>query len=144
MNQEIKIFSHPDFKIKPEHLIFKYKKELTEKLENIQEIDQNVINEIVLWKLNRNTNINFEVFDLITNVKGHSKLDVEFTSNVISKLLLVDGIRLPMASTILRFANPKIYQIIDQRVYRILYGKKLQIRLNHIKNLLQITQMPYK
>ncbi len=28
-----------------------------------------------------------------------------------------------MASTILRFKNPNIYQIIDQRVYRIIYGK---------------------
>ena len=27
-----------------------------------------------------------------------------------------------MASTILRFKNPYIYQIIDQRVYRVIYG----------------------
>lgn len=27
-----------------------------------------------------------------------------------------------MASTILRFKNPNIYQIIDQRVYRFIYG----------------------
>ena len=27
-----------------------------------------------------------------------------------------------MASTILRFKNPSIYQIIDQRVYRVIYG----------------------
>ena len=30
-----------------------------------------------------------------------------------------------MASTILRFKNPKIYQIIDQRVYRVIYGKDM-------------------
>jgi len=35
------------------------------------------------------------------------------------------GIRLPMASTILRFRNPKIYQIIDQRVYRFICGEAL-------------------
>lgn len=29
-----------------------------------------------------------------------------------------------MASTILRFKNPKIYQILDQRVYRFIYPKK--------------------
>ena len=32
-----------------------------------------------------------------------------------------------MASTILKFKNKKIFQIIDQRVYRILYGKPLKI-----------------
>jgi hypothetical protein len=33
-----------------------------------------------------------------------------------------------MASTILRFKNPFLYQIIDQRVYRILYeGKRLKL-----------------
>ena len=31
-----------------------------------------------------------------------------------------------MASTILRFKNPNIYQIIDQRVYRFIYGKELK------------------
>ncbi|PQL93839.1 hypothetical protein C4S76_07065 [Apibacter adventoris] len=29
-----------------------------------------------------------------------------------------------MASTILGFKNPKIYQILDQRVYRFIYPKK--------------------
>lgn len=29
-----------------------------------------------------------------------------------------------MASTILRFKSPKIYQILDQRVYRFIYPKK--------------------
>ena len=35
------------------------------------------------------------------------------------------GVRLAMASTILRFKNPLIYQIIDQRAYRFIYGKEL-------------------
>ena len=35
-----------------------------------------------------------------------------------------------MASTILRFKNPKIYQIIDQRVFRIIYGEKLNLGYN--------------
>ena len=34
---------------------------------------------------------------------------------------------LPMASTILKFKNREIFQIVDQRVYRILYGKPLKI-----------------
>ena len=34
-----------------------------------------------------------------------------------------------MASTILRFKNPNIYQIIDQRVYRLIYKNK-QLTIN--------------
>lgn len=33
-------------------------------------------------------------------------------------------IALPMASTILRFLNPSVFQIIDDRVYRIVRPKK--------------------
>ena len=32
-----------------------------------------------------------------------------------------------MASTILKFKNRQIFQIIDQRVYRILYGEPLKV-----------------
>ena len=32
-----------------------------------------------------------------------------------------------MASTILRFRNPKVYQIIDQRVFRVLYKKQFKV-----------------
>lgn len=35
-----------------------------------------------------------------------------------------------MASTILRFKNSTIYQIIDQRVYRIIYGTELKLKTN--------------
>jgi len=37
-----------------------------------------------------------------------------------------------MASTILRFRNPKVYQIIDQRVYRFIYGKELKYSESNI------------
>lgn len=39
-------------------------------------------------------------------------------------LLNVNGVDLPMASTILRFTNPKVFQIIDRHAYRAVYGKK--------------------
>ena len=43
-------------------------------------------------------------------------------------LLNTNGVQLAMASTILRFRNKKVYQIIDQRVYRIIYeGKELKL-----------------
>jgi thermostable 8-oxoguanine DNA glycosylase len=39
-------------------------------------------------------------------------------------LLNISGVDLPMASTILRFTNPKVFQIIDRHAYRAIYGKK--------------------
>ena len=40
-----------------------------------------------------------------------------------------------MASTILRFRNPNVYQIIDQRAYRVIYGKPLPNSQNAEKNI---------
>ncbi len=54
-------------------------------------------------------------------------MDSELTKEVLSSLLETKGVRLPMASTILRFKNPEIYQIIDQRVYRLIYGIDLKM-----------------
>ena len=53
----------------------------------------------------------------------------EYTREILRLLLSEEnkGIRLPMASTILRFKNPSIYQIIDQRVYRLFYGESLKL-----------------
>jgi len=36
----------------------------------------------------------------------------------------LDGVDLPMASTILRFINPFVFQIIDRHAYRAVYEKK--------------------
>jgi hypothetical protein len=47
------------------------------------------------------------------------------TIQILENLLKTNGIQLAMASTILRFKNPKIYQIIDQRVYRIIYSEAM-------------------
>ena len=45
------------------------------------------------------------------------------------------GIRLPMASTILRFKNPHVYQIIDQRVYRLLYKAELKLKSQPVQDI---------
>jgi hypothetical protein len=37
-------------------------------------------------------------------------------------MLKTHGIRLPMASTMLRFRNPKVFQIIDARTFRVIFG----------------------
>ena len=55
-------------------------------------------------------------------------MNEDLTKQILERLLEKHqkGIQLAMASTILRFKNPSIYQIIDQRVYRFIYGKPLK------------------
>jgi thermostable 8-oxoguanine DNA glycosylase len=102
---------------------FNYQLRLTPKLdESIEsEFNQNLLNEIVLWKTNRYVFAEDLPLDLLNSPKIKEKqLDENFTRDLLSQLLsnTVKGIRLPMASTILRFRNPFVYQIIDQRAYR--------------------------
>lgn len=109
-------------------LDYQYQPGLTEKLDsNTKDFDQYLINEIVLWKLNRYAKLRTETLDLINKIDSEgSTMDTELTHTVLSHLLNTKGIRLAMASTILRFKNPNIYQIIDQRVYRVIYGTTLK------------------
>lgn len=120
-----------DFKIVSEDNEFDYQKELTEKLDNHKEpFDQALINEIVLWKVNRYANVHSDTLKLLNDMDPNSKdLDTEKTKKILKKLIQEKGIKLPMASTIMRFRNKNIYQIIDQRVYRIIYqDKKLELK----------------
>jgi hypothetical protein len=110
---------------------FDLKNTLTTKLDNIAgKFDQQIINEIVLWKVSRYAQIDRDTLELINSVNTDSRrLDMGKTKILLKALLKTKGIQLPMASTILRFKNKKIYQIIDQRVYRVLYaGKKLKLK----------------
>jgi len=100
---------------------------LTDKLDAIDsEFDQRTINEIVLWKVNRYGQVSKDCLNLINQIEPDSKeLDERVTKEILAQLLSTMGIRLPMASTILRFRAPNIYQIYDQRVFRYLYGFNL-------------------
>ena len=106
---------------------YKFQKYVTEKLDNREEdFNQQIINEIVLWKVNRYTLFTEDVFALINDISPSEKyIDVEKTKRALRIMLPINGVRLPMASTILRFRNPNIYQLIDQRVYRFVYKDKI-------------------
>jgi hypothetical protein len=120
-----------DFQLVQADLEFDYQKDLTAKLDKtISPFDQEIINEIVLWKVNRYADIDDETLKLLNDIDPKStKIDIEKTKIVLKTLLQIKGIQLPMASTILRFKNKNIYQIIDQRVYRIIYkDKKLKLK----------------
>lgn len=116
---------------------YKYQKKLTAKLDKLKDdFDQDVINEIVLWKVDRYAELKEETFILLNDIKPTAKkMDRKKTGEILKQLLSTRGIRLAAASTILRFRNPHIYQIIDQRAYRVIYGHALKSSLNHDKQI---------
>jgi len=110
---------------------FDYQKDLTAKLDKNETVfNQEIINEIILWKVNRYANVDNDTLKLLNDIGTTSTvLDIEKTRKILKILIQKKGIQLPMASTMLRFKNKNIYQIIDQRVYRIIYkDKKLKLK----------------
>ena len=81
--------------------------------------NRDIINEIVLWKMNRRPQVTEELIDAIFSLKEiKTPLQVltdEKTERVVEKLLQTKGMQLPMASTVLHFYYPEIFPIIDQR-----------------------------
>ena len=88
--------------------------------------NRDIINEIVLWKMNRRPQVTEELIDAIFSLKEIKTplqaLEDEKTAQVIEKLLQTKGMQLPMASTVLHFYYPEVFPIIDQRAYRELYA----------------------
>ncbi len=108
---------------------FKYQQEQTDKLDQmVGDFDQAIINEIVLWKVNRYAKLKDETLRLLNTIDRHvQSIDRDLTRQVLENLLDETGFGLPMASTVLRFKNPNIYQIIDQRVYRVISQEELKM-----------------
>ena len=115
-----------EFQFVDDDFIYNYQPELTKRLDNItKQIDQNIINEIILWKVSRYALVDSETLILLNSVKRKStNLDEEKTRMILRKLIKIKGIKLAVASTILRFINKYTFQIIDQRVYRIINPDK--------------------
>ena len=84
----------------------------------------NDIHEITLWKINRFPSITAKTLKDLDSLKHYTTLDEKRTRDILQDLLASNGVRLPMASTYLRFINPKVYQIIDARAYRAAYEYK--------------------
>ena len=90
-----------------------------------------LINAIVLWKLNRQVEVDAALVDRIKNwgitdfsaLKDEGGEDRKKFNEILERLLNSKGIRLPMASTILKMFHPSVFPIVDQRAYRELMGK---------------------
>lgn len=125
-----KTIFNSNFKILEEDNNFNYQPELTQKLDSLEsDFNQNILNEIILWKVNRYANFEDDTIRAINNINSEVRvLNKEKTASLLRLLLRTKGVKLAMASTILRFKNPDVYQIIDQRVYRVIYdGQELNL-----------------
>lgn len=106
--------------------LYNYQPVLTKRPDNLEvtTIDQSIINDIVLWKVNRYVRITNDFLDQLPGLKLLKAGEHRKAKGEINTLMELDGVDLPMASTILRFINPKVFQIIDRHAYRAVYGKK--------------------
>ncbi len=128
MDQEIRTIdkkedlSRDDFK-------YDYNPELTRELDTVsQDFDKDIINKITLWKVNRYPYLADEIIGRLNEIKNDTEYKNEHKKLLID-LLSCEGIQLPMASTYLRLRNPRLFQIIDQRVYRLINGHELSLPL---------------
>ena len=87
----------------------------------------------MLWKVNRYAKVDDSTLKLLNKIPNQGNVEEELTKEVLKELLDTKGIRLAMASTILRFKNPTFFQIIDQRVYRFIKGKIFKESTNNEK-----------
>ncbi|WP_266363819.1 hypothetical protein [Tellurirhabdus rosea] len=102
---------------------YEYQPKLTAKLQlKNGPFSQETINEIALWKVNRYALLEEELISQLNELVNLKPGQHRQAEGVLRKLLQKEtkGVDLPMASTMLRFRNPEVFQIIDRRAYRVL------------------------
>jgi len=104
---------------------YNYLPNLTRRLDQISNLsfNQALINEIVLWKLNRYVLIESNIFEELDKIKTINSGEHRSAEPTLKRLLETRGVDLPMASTFLRFRNPRAFQLIDRHAYRAIYGR---------------------
>jgi hypothetical protein len=103
---------------------YTYQPDLTGRLDKLGDIEftQQLINEIVLWKVNRYVALTPELLRQIGHLRRLKSNEHRKGGSVLTALLECRGVDLAMASTILRFRNPSVFQIVDRHAYRAIYG----------------------
>lgn len=127
MNDFIKRYTHI-WGDNPQNLIseYNYQFDLTSKFDNLNTelFDREILYEMILWKLNRFPHIDD---NLLAELKSLATLQPRChreSSPLLKQLLSCHGIRIAMASTIFRFLNPNVFQIIDDRALRVVCPNK--------------------
>lgn len=85
--------------------------------------DQATINEIVLWKVARYVELSPELLGQLDGLRELQPGQHKKGEDTLKQLIAIKGVRLPMGSTIMRFANPRVFQIFDRHIYRAIYGQ---------------------
>ena len=133
---------------------YQYQPELTKYLDGLdaQPFGQGIVNEIVLWKVNRYAPLGSAAFEALNSVVDLESGSHRSTFNVIAALLRERGVDLPMASTFLRFRNPRVFQIIDRHAYRAISGndyplypgskdeEKIELYLRYLDDLVDLAR----
>jgi hypothetical protein len=113
--------------LRPEDFEYHYNTQLTDHLDGIaNDFDQNIVNMIALWKVNRYPYLDEAILRRLNRIASDREYKEEHRE-ILRMLLGYRGVQLPMASTFMRFRNPKLFQIIDQRVFRLLTGHELKL-----------------
>lgn len=104
---------------------YRYQCELTVHLDGLgsQPFAQDVINEIVLWKVNRYAKLSPSALEALNSVTDTQPKSHRTAKAALATLLREPGVDLAMASTFLRFRNRQAFQIIDRHAYRAVYGE---------------------
>ncbi len=104
---------------------YEYQPALTERLDRLGDEDftQRSIDEIVLWKVNRYVAAHEELLSKLNGLKSLLNGEHRQGDKVLDMLLQTHGVDLAMASSLLRFRNPTVFQIIDQHAYRAIFGR---------------------
>lgn len=133
---------------------YSYQPELTHKLDGVanQTFDQSLVNEIVLWKVNRYAPLSPSTLAALNGLSTIEPEKHRESESTLKSLLREPGVDLPMASTLLRFKNPQVFQIIDRHAYRALYGedyplysasgldKKIEVYFNYLDRLIALSK----
>ena len=117
------------YRVDGKSVVYSYNMPITREYDAVggRDFTYDDIYRLTLWKVDRYPYLqdsSNDVLQMLNAVKNDQKLDEPKTRQLLRALLCIKGIRLPMASTYLRFRNPHIYQIIDKRVCRYLYNDK--------------------
>jgi hypothetical protein len=133
---------------------YSYQPALTQKLDEVasQTFDQLLVNEIVLWKVNRYAPLSPNTLAALNGLSKVGQGKHRESKSIIESLLREPGVDLPMASTLLRFKNPQVFQIIDRHAYRALYGedyplysasrldKKIEVYFDYLDELMALSK----
>ena len=78
---------------------FKYQVELTKKLDSLNsDFNQEILNEIILWKVNRYAKFDEETINLLNKInRNYENHNQNLTSDILLNLLNKKGVRLAMA-----------------------------------------------